>query len=87
MGDPAGSMKKSLFKRVISLFVVINIPGNCEGILIDLWRVCEKKRYLGDYILIVHNHDGILVILVGKLLGKICDSQLNGYGGKSWSKK
>lgn len=36
MGDPAGSMKKSLFKRVISLFVIINIPGNCEGILIDL---------------------------------------------------
>ena len=35
-GDPAGSMKKSILKRVIGLFVIINIPENCDGNLIDL---------------------------------------------------
>lgn len=36
-GDPAGrSMKKRFMLRVVSLFMIINIPGKCDGNLMDL---------------------------------------------------
>lgn len=36
MGDLAGSIKKRILKRVIGLFVIINIPGNFDVNLMDL---------------------------------------------------
>lgn len=37
MGEPCRlSMKKSLYLKVIGLFVIINIPKDCDGILMDL---------------------------------------------------